>query len=74
MMFQGSQNTFDDLKGPKVKYNLHKRSERGDVLRPRHSTIPAAVITSMNKSWEHFRAKKNIHKNERRWVRLYSFG
>ena len=36
--FLSSQNIFHDLKGPKVKYNLHYRRVRGDFLRPPHDT------------------------------------
>ena len=36
--FLSSQNIFHDLKGPKVKYNLHYRRVRGDFLRSPHGT------------------------------------
>ena len=36
--FPSSNNIFLDLKGPKVKYNLHYRRVRGDFLRPPHGT------------------------------------
>ena len=38
VLFLSSQNIFHDLKGPKVKYNLHYRSVCGYFLRPPHDT------------------------------------
>ena len=42
----------------KIKYKLHYGDVRVDVLRPPHSTTPAAVKSNMNQKWDPLRAMK----------------
>ena len=49
---------FNDLKGPKVKYNLHYKCVRGDFLQSPHGTTPAAVIKDKNEKFRSVKIKE----------------
>ena len=53
MTFPSSQNILHDLKGTKVKYNLHYRRVRGAFLRLPHGTTSSCSNLKMKKKNEH---------------------
>ena len=59
-----SQNIPTDLKGPKVKYNLHYGDVRGDILRPPHDKTPASVIANKNTKIRSIESFENVQKAE----------